>query len=112
MGEALSSRGPVRLNADPPRGRLPMKTNPELKDLARLLRLLEKRNIAEFELEDEKMRVRVVRSSGRGAAAVAPFVAAASSATALASAVPASLAAAASAADDANIASVSSPFVG
>jgi acetyl-CoA carboxylase biotin carboxyl carrier protein len=83
-----------------------MKTNPDLKELARLLRLLEKRNIAEFELEDEKMRVRVVRiGAARGAPAaiveVAPAPAVAS--THHAPAAPP---------DDANIAFVTSPFVG
>ena len=38
-----------------------MKTNLDLKELARLLRLLEKRNISEFEHEDGTVRVRVVR---------------------------------------------------
>jgi acetyl-CoA carboxylase biotin carboxyl carrier protein len=87
-----------------------MKTSLDIKELARLLRLLEKRNIAEFEIEDEKMRVRVVRSGGRLVAAQPAF----------AEAPPPPLAAIAVAAappaidtgDDANVSFVTSPFVG
>ncbi len=84
-----------------------MNINLDLKELARLLRLLEKRNIAEFELEDDKLRLRVVRG-GRGHASAggghvieaAPVQAAAS----VVSTVPA--------VDDASITCVTSPFVG
>jgi acetyl-CoA carboxylase biotin carboxyl carrier protein len=87
-----------------------MKTNLDLKELARLLRLLEKRNIAEFEIQDEKIRVRVVRGgAGRhGAAPVAPLIEIAPVASALATAPapqPAAL-------DEASNVYVTSPFVG
>jgi acetyl-CoA carboxylase biotin carboxyl carrier protein len=90
-----------------------MKTNLDLKELARLLRLLEKRNISEFELEDDKMRVRVVRGgagAGAGGGPVAPVVEIAPVAVAGASSVTGSPALAA--ADDATIVYVTSPFVG
>ncbi len=51
-----------------------MNTTLDLKELARLLRLLEKRNIAEFEIEDEKMRVRIVRTASRAVAVAAPVI--------------------------------------
>jgi acetyl-CoA carboxylase biotin carboxyl carrier protein len=94
-----------------------MKTTPDMKELARLLRLLEKRNIAEFELEDEKMRVRVVRTvagGARGVAAPAFEVAAFSAAPHGPSltAAPAALPSSAPKEDDANISFVTSPFVG
>jgi acetyl-CoA carboxylase biotin carboxyl carrier protein len=94
-----------------------MKTTPDMKELARLLRLLEKRNIAEFELEDEKMRVRVVRTVASGARGVPAFEVAhftgAPHAPGLAAApgAPAALPAAPKE-DDANISFVTSPFVG
>jgi acetyl-CoA carboxylase biotin carboxyl carrier protein len=83
-----------------------MKTIPDLKELAGLLRLLEKRNIAEFELEDEKMRLRVVRTVARGGA---PTIELAPTVTAVATTA---LRAGPLEADDANIAFVTSPFVG
>jgi acetyl-CoA carboxylase biotin carboxyl carrier protein len=98
-----------------------MDTNLDLKRLARLLRLLEKRDIAEFELEGEKLRVRIVRNrvrsapgagggdGGAGGGEGAPFVDAA--------AYPGGASRAASvppppAADDASVVYVTSPFVG
>jgi acetyl-CoA carboxylase biotin carboxyl carrier protein len=88
-----------------------MKTNLDLKELARLLRLLEKRNIAEFEIQDEKIRVRVVRGgAGRSAAlTAAPIIEIAPVASAVA-AVP--IAPAPAVLDDASIVYVTSPFVG
>jgi acetyl-CoA carboxylase biotin carboxyl carrier protein len=83
-----------------------MKTNLDLKELARLLRLLEKRNISEFEHQDDKVRVRIVRGGvTRGAPVieVAP-VAVASGGVTAAGALPV--------ADDANVVYVTSPFVG
>lgn len=82
-----------------------MNTNLDLKALARLLRLLEKRNIAEFEVEDDKMRVRVVRGGRAPAASFAPVIEVAPVASAGAAApLPV--------VDDASIAYVTSPFVG
>jgi acetyl-CoA carboxylase biotin carboxyl carrier protein len=88
-----------------------MKTNLDLKELARLLRLLEKRNIGEFEIQDEKVRVRVVRAVAvkHGAAPVVPVIEIAPVASAVA-AVPAAPSPAAL--DDANVVYVTSPFVG
>jgi acetyl-CoA carboxylase biotin carboxyl carrier protein len=89
-----------------------MNTNLDLKELRRLLRLLEKRNIAEFEVEDEKMRLRVVRGGARAATGNvtgAPLVEIAPVAVASAAAaapLPAK------AAVDANVVYVTSPFVG
>jgi acetyl-CoA carboxylase biotin carboxyl carrier protein len=89
-----------------------MNTNLDLKELARLLRLLEKRNISEFELEDEKMRVRIVRG-GRsvvGGAATAPASEVAPAMTAVAGVTISTPAT--PAADDASVVYVTSPFVG
>jgi acetyl-CoA carboxylase biotin carboxyl carrier protein len=84
-----------------------MKTNLDLKELANLLRLLEKRNIAEFEVEDEKVRLRIVRGgAGRPTIHTAPTV---EIEPAPGSLVPARDVAVV---DDANIAYVTSPFVG
>ncbi len=50
--------------------------NLDFKELRRLLRILEKRNVTEFEFEDEKVRLRLVREGERvlvtQSAAVAP----------------------------------------
>jgi acetyl-CoA carboxylase biotin carboxyl carrier protein len=80
-----------------------MNTNLDLKELARLLRLLERRDIAEFELEDEKMRVRIVRGARRGA--ITTVVEAAPLTVAAAPAPPKSEA-------EGDFAFVTSPFVG
>ena len=87
-----------------------MKTNLDLKELDRLLRLLEKRNITEFVHADGKVRVRVVRGGRASATAVpaAPVIEIAPVAAAFAAAPSAPL----PAADDANIVYVTSPFVG
>jgi acetyl-CoA carboxylase biotin carboxyl carrier protein len=87
-----------------------MNINLDFKELARLLRLLEKRNISEFELEDEKLRLRIVRG-GRGgpggpAGGGAPVIEVAPVASA------ASSVASGSVVDDAAIVWVTSPFVG
>ncbi len=89
-----------------------MNTNLDLKALARLLRLLERRNISEFEVEDEHQRMRIVRGgaggrAGAAGAASAPLVEV--NAGAFASAPPPAPMAAA---DDASIVHVTSPFVG
>ena len=81
--------------------------NLDLNDLRRLLRILEKRNVSEFELEDDKMRLRLVRG-GVVAAAPAHFAVAA----APVAAAPAAAAAAAAPVDDARVVFVTSPFVG
>jgi acetyl-CoA carboxylase biotin carboxyl carrier protein len=85
-----------------------MKTNLDLKELDRLLRLLEKRNITEFEHEERGVRVRVVRG-GRAVAssAMAPVVEIAPAVTAVSGAAPAP-----AAVDDASVVYVTSPFVG
>ena len=82
-----------------------MNINLDLKDLARLLRLLEKRNISEFELEDDKRRLRVVRGARGGGGGGGPIVDLAPVATAIGG-VPAAVV------DDASILWVTSPFVG
>lgn len=75
--------------------------NLDLNDLRRLLRILEKRNVSEFELEDDQMRLRLVRG-GVVPAAPAHFAVAAAPVTA----APAALV------DDAGTVYVTSPFVG
>ena len=82
--------------------------NLDLNDLRRLLRILEKRNVSEFELEDDKMRLRLVRG-GVVASAPAHF---AVSAAPVAAAAAAPAAAAAAVVDDAGTVFVTSPFVG
>jgi acetyl-CoA carboxylase biotin carboxyl carrier protein len=89
-----------------------MKTNLDLKELDQLLRLLEKRNVAEFQHEDGKVKMRIVRG-GRLApisTAVAPVIEITPTATAVAAFAggPSPL----PAADEGNIAYVTSPFVG
>ncbi|MFO0758210.1 MAG: acetyl-CoA carboxylase biotin carboxyl carrier protein [Byssovorax sp.] len=84
--------------------------NLDLKDLRRLLRLLEKRNVAEFEYEDEKSRIRLVRGGASPAGyvqvAAAPPPAVAPGATA-SPAAPAP-----HENDDLRVVYVTSPFVG
>ncbi len=80
--------------------------NLDLNDLRRLLRILEKRNVSEFELEDDKMRLRLVRGGVVVTSAPAHFaVAAAPGASAAVSTV-------APIVDDAGTVFVTSPFVG
>jgi acetyl-CoA carboxylase biotin carboxyl carrier protein len=84
-----------------------MNTNLDLKELRRLLRLLEKRNVSEFEFEDDKIKLRLVRGAPRALAAAAPV--------ALAPSAPLPVAAAAPAPQhesDASLVYVTSPFVG
>jgi acetyl-CoA carboxylase biotin carboxyl carrier protein len=88
-----------------------MKMNLDLEELSRLLRLLEKRDIAEFEVEDSKLRVKIVRNTvARGAVgqarAVTPVVEVAAVGVTTVAAAPVAPV------DDANIAFVTSPFVG
>src|ERR1700727_268362 len=84
-----------------------MNTNLDLKELRRLLRLLEKRNVSEFEFEDDKIKLRLVRGAPRALAAAAPV--------ALAPSAPLPVAAAAPPPhheSDASLVYVTSPFVG
>ncbi|MFT3773210.1 MAG: acetyl-CoA carboxylase biotin carboxyl carrier protein [Minicystis sp.] len=81
-----------------------MTNNLDLKALRRLLRVLEKRNVSEFEFEDEKVKLRIVRGG--------VVVAAAPSVVTAAPVAPAIAAAPAPAADDANAVYITSPFVG
>ncbi|MFS8066987.1 MAG: acetyl-CoA carboxylase biotin carboxyl carrier protein [Byssovorax sp.] len=81
--------------------------NLDLNDLRRLLRILEKRNVSEFELEDDKMRLRLVRG-GVGVAPAPAHFAVAAAPVAAAVAAPAAVAAV----DDAGTVFVTSPFVG
>ncbi len=83
--------------------------NLDLNDLRRLLRILEKRNVSEFELEDDKMRLRLVRGGSVVASAPAHFAVAAAPVAAVAAATAAAPAAVA---DDARVVFVTSPFVG
>jgi acetyl-CoA carboxylase biotin carboxyl carrier protein len=89
-----------------------MNTNLNLKELARLLRLLEKRDVAELEFEDEKGRVRIVRggSGGRGYSGGAPPVIEIAPVAPIGSAVTG--AEGAPVVDDASVVYVTSPFVG
>ena len=80
--------------------------NLDLNDLRRLLRILEKRNVSEFELEDDKMRLRLVRGGVGVTSAPAHF------AVAAAPAAPTSASTAAPIVDDAGTMYVTSPFVG
>jgi acetyl-CoA carboxylase biotin carboxyl carrier protein len=81
--------------------------NLDLNDLRRLLRILEKRNVSEFELEDDKMRLRLVRG-GVVSSAPAHFAVAAAPAPA----APAASSPVALVVDDASVVFVTSPFVG
>ena len=81
--------------------------NLDLNDLRRLLRILEKRNVSEFELEDDKMRLRLVRG-GVVSSAPAHFAVAAAPAPA----APAASSTVAPVVDDASVVFVTSPFVG
>jgi acetyl-CoA carboxylase biotin carboxyl carrier protein len=83
-----------------------MNTNLDLKELRRLLRLLEKRNVSEFEFEDDKIRLRLVRGAPRATAAAAP------AALVAAPAAAATPAPAAAPVEDASVVFVTSPFVG
>ena len=90
--------------------------NLDLGELRRLLRLLEKRGVSEFEYEDEAKRLRLVRGSGgRLVVAPEPIYGAASLAQGAAPAGAAPQAAAATPSvpsDEGNIVYVTSPFVG
>lgn len=83
--------------------------NLDLNELRRLLRILEKRNVSEFELEDDKMRLRLVRG---GVVASAPAHFAVAPAPVAAAAAAPAAAPAAAVADDARTVFVTSPFVG
>ena len=83
--------------------------NLDFEELRRLLRLLEKRGVSEFEYEDEARRLRLVRGA-TGRLVVAPEPAYAGYAAPPPAAAHAPVAAAP--ADDAGIEYVTSPFVG
>ncbi len=82
--------------------------NLDLNDLRRLLRILEKRNVSEFELEDDKMRLRLVRGGVVVTSAPAHFAVAAAAAPA----APAAASTVAPIVDDVGTVFVTSPFVG
>lgn len=79
--------------------------NLDMKELRRLLRLLERRNVAEFEFEDASVRL-VLRRGG------APTVAAVSTVDVAVSAAPTTASVAASLPADEGATFVTSPFVG
>jgi acetyl-CoA carboxylase biotin carboxyl carrier protein len=82
--------------------------NLDFDELGRLLRLLEKRGVSEFEYEDQEHRLRIARGAS-GRLVAAPEAALAPPSVAAAAGAPA---AAATLADDANVVFVTSPFVG
>ena len=82
-----------------------MTSNLDFKALQRILRLLEKRNVSEFEFEDETVRLRLVRG-GFAVTASSAFAASAGPPVAGAPAAPIAPV------DDANVVYVTSPFVG
>ena len=83
--------------------------NLDLNDLRRLLRILEKRNVSEFELEDDKMRLRLVRGGVVVTSAPAHFAVAAAPA---ASRLRPRGVNGGALVDDAGTVYVTSPFVG
>jgi acetyl-CoA carboxylase biotin carboxyl carrier protein len=83
--------------------------NIDFRQLRALLRLLEKRDVSEFEFEDEHVRIRLAR----GARRAAPEVSAAAAAAAARNAEPLQAPeGAAEAAEDGRVVYVTSPFVG
>jgi acetyl-CoA carboxylase biotin carboxyl carrier protein len=86
----------------------PSPMNLDFDELRRLLRMLERRDVHEFEYEDEARRLRIVRGPA-GRLVAAPGMAFAAPAAAPVDAAPA---AAAPAKDDTNTVFVTSPFVG
>jgi acetyl-CoA carboxylase biotin carboxyl carrier protein len=84
-----------------------MNTNLDLKELNRLLRLLEKRDVSEFEFEDDKIRIRLVRGGPRAQGVWTAPAAGAGPAPAPAAAPPP-----AAHEGDENVVYVTSPFVG
>lgn len=83
--------------------------NLDFEELRRLLRLLERRNVNEFEYEDESRRLRIVRGAA-GRLVAAPEMAYAPHPAAAPAAAPGAPAAAPK--DDGNVVYVTSPFVG
>lgn len=81
--------------------------NLDFDELRSLLRLLERRNVSEFEYEDEARRLRIVRGPA-GRLVAAPEIAAAPPPAAAAAIAPA----AAPPKDESNTVFVTSPFVG
>lgn len=89
--------------------------NIDLNQLRELLRILEKRNVTEFEFEDEHVRIRLARGYARGGAEPGVGLRGELSAPPPASAVSAAGAPAPAAAPvplDVNLVYVTSPFVG
>ncbi len=92
-----------------------MDKNLDFKRLARLLRLLERRDISEFELEDGKIKLRIVRGGPKAAPGAIPFAALGAVPAAAHAGAPAAAPHATAGhapADDANVVYVTSPFVG
>ena len=85
--------------------------NLDLKELRRLLRLLERRNVSEFEFEDDKVRL-VLRRGTMSVAAQGAAPAPLSTATAVVSTSAAAPPPSAAPAGDDGIVFVTSPFVG
>ncbi|MEZ4301270.1 MAG: acetyl-CoA carboxylase biotin carboxyl carrier protein [Polyangiaceae bacterium] len=85
--------------------------NLDFEELRRLLRLLEGRNVNEFEYEDEARRIRIVRGASGRLAALAD-AAYAQPPAAPSSMAPPAAAAAPLPADDVGVVYVTSPFVG
>ena len=90
-------------------GRSTMNLDP--KELRRLLRILENRNVSEFEFEDDKVRIRLVRG-GAAAATLVPLPIAPAPVAAAAPAAFAAAPAAVAAGGEDGMAYVTSPFVG
>jgi acetyl-CoA carboxylase biotin carboxyl carrier protein len=87
--------------------------NLDLKELRRLLRILEKRNVSEFEFEDDAIKIRLVR--GSASASSSPALAVPPIAHAPAAAPPsfsAPIETSTAPASEAGVVYVTSPFVG
>lgn len=86
--------------------------NINMKQLRTLLRVLEKRNVSEFEFEDEHVRLRLARGGAGHHGPLAPVAVAVHGAPVPAAAAPGSAPAAAAPENEDNVAYVTSPFVG
>jgi acetyl-CoA carboxylase biotin carboxyl carrier protein len=86
--------------------------NIDFKQLRALLRLLEKRDVSEFEFEDQHVRIRLARGAGHAAAGATLTVTPAQVGAAPAALGQVAAAPAPAAADDARVVYVTSPFVG
>ncbi len=101
----LASASRCRPRGAPRTRRKNRSMNIKLEDLKKLIAALEEGKVSEFEYEDEGSRLRLSFGAPAGVQVVAPVAAALAPASAPA-------AAAAPAVDDANVAYVTSPFVG